>query len=325
MTKEQQDLAWTVLPKEFKEEVKKLWQSADKEQQLPHDAILRGEYSILVSLFGPHNLTSDAEGEEMLIVSRKKVQEKWQRAYKNESEYAKAEQNSKIYAELYYNRGILSILDTLFGSKCLPDEEPPLKITAAEDCIAMAKEEMGIKDESKPAAPKEEVAKMKPIESKVSVYLATKKEDEEFRMLLHENGFMWNNEYPLINQSNWASDPKDYQIHFVYPDKTVTYSGERTEDTLTFTEFKKRYFGEESRNLSQETVNCDKHFNTIPKDGFAKERRLNIATSAMQGILSNPKLIEMGIYLGSDADRIARFALAHADALMEEADKLKEK
>lgn len=81
----------------------------------------------------------------------------------------------------------------------------------------------------------------------------------------------------------------------------------------------------ESRNLSQETVNCDNHFNTILKDSFSKERRLNIATLAMQGILSNPKLIEMGIYLGSDADRIARFALAHADALIAEADKLKEK
>ena len=45
---------------------------------------------------------------------------------------------------------------------------------------------------------------------------------------------------------------------------------------------------EKSRNLSQETANCDKHFDNILKDSFRNERRLNIAAMAMQGIVSNP-------------------------------------
>lgn len=64
----------------------------------------------------------DAEGEEMLTVPRKKVQEMWQRAYKQESQYSRTQDSSVAREELYYNRGIMSIIDTLFGSKCLPDE-----------------------------------------------------------------------------------------------------------------------------------------------------------------------------------------------------------
>lgn len=115
MNKELIDKAWACLPREFREEVKKDYQYALTKCETSN--LQRGVVDTLEDLFGEDNLTSDAEGEdEMLYVSRKKVQEKCQRAYKNESEYAKAEQNSTIYAELYYNRGILSILDTLFGS-----------------------------------------------------------------------------------------------------------------------------------------------------------------------------------------------------------------
>lgn len=106
MNKELQDLAWSILPKEFKEEVKEYYNNSTV---LGAKAVL-----LLENLFGEHNLTSDAEGEEMLTVSRKRVQE--------------------MYA---YNEDILSLdpthsgaillkkeLQDLFGSKCLPDEEP---------------------------------------------------------------------------------------------------------------------------------------------------------------------------------------------------------
>lgn len=69
-----------------------------------------------------HNLTSDTVEEEMLTVPRKKVEEKWQRAYEQEAQYSRAQDSPVARQELYYNRGIMSILDTLFGSKCLPDE-----------------------------------------------------------------------------------------------------------------------------------------------------------------------------------------------------------
>ena len=103
MKKELQDLAWSVLPKEFKEEAKKEW----------HKAYNNITKSTLEYFFGIHNLTSDAEGEEMLTVKAKVVRE--------------------IYA---YNEDILSLdsthrgaillrkkLQELFGSKCLPDED----------------------------------------------------------------------------------------------------------------------------------------------------------------------------------------------------------
>lgn len=101
MNKEIQDLAWSLLPKEFKKEVKREYRKGYVCKTL----------AMLITLFGHHNLTSDAEGEEMLTVSRKQVLEIYQ-----------------------YNEDILSLDPThsgaillngtfqeLFGSKCLPD------------------------------------------------------------------------------------------------------------------------------------------------------------------------------------------------------------
>lgn len=122
MNKELSDRAWACLPREFKEEVKKEYYDC---KHCNADACAIE----LETVFGEHNLTSDAEGEEMLTVSRKKVQEKWQRAYEQEAKYSEAEQNPTAREELYYNRGIISVIDTLFGSKCLPDE--PSKLQAS--------------------------------------------------------------------------------------------------------------------------------------------------------------------------------------------------
>ena len=103
MNKELQDLAWSVLPKEFKEEVKKRYNLAMRHRDL-YSA--RGAIEALELLFGRHNLTSDAEGEEdeMLYVSRKKLQ------YFYES-LRKVGKNHAAF-----------VLRSLFGSKCLPDD-----------------------------------------------------------------------------------------------------------------------------------------------------------------------------------------------------------
>lgn len=208
MNKELQDKAWSVLPKKFKEEVKKLYREF---------AFTREGY--YVELFGLHNLTSDAEGEEMLTVPRRKVQEMWQRAYKQESQYSRTQDSSVAREELYYNRGIMSIIDTLFGSKCLPDE-----VVVAENATA---------SESKPAEPEEK-----------------------------------------------------------------------------------------SRNLSQETANCDKHFDNILKDSFRNERRLNIATQIMSSILSNQKMLNNLAHGETTADGVVRCivnaTMMYTDALIAE-------
>lgn len=57
----------------------------------------------------------------------------------------------------------------------------------------------------------------------------------------------------------------------------------------------------------------DKHFDNILKDGFSKERRLNIAAMAMQGILAYGELV--------DPDEVTGMAIIYADKLIEEAEK----
>lgn len=60
MNKELQDKTWDVLPKEFKEEVKKLYSKFYNEK--PHSDCSYGYLGLLIKLFGIHNLVSDAEG-----------------------------------------------------------------------------------------------------------------------------------------------------------------------------------------------------------------------------------------------------------------------
>lgn len=418
MKKELIDHVWKhCLPKEFKEEVKKLYIEFYNEK--PHSDCSYGYLGLLIKLFGIHNLTSDAEGEEMLMCEKSKVQA----VYKTSKEIVNNEQYGTCQYSMHTQ--IMCVLENLFGSKCLPDgnkecsnpsvvnckhkhgdgtcslsgmccykSPKPAEPEEKDDCQKFTKrlddtlegdikepfkewrdknssnvEKLEKNDEPKfkvgdevvwdkgiiakvdkilndgdyiiysrvgnrytvhesdlepyteqkeslcmdakgfyrketdtqgnkvkvriPSGetepytkPKEESPQMKPIESKVSVYLATKEEDEEFRLLLHKNGFKWHTGKSLISTTFWSSRQEETKIYYLYPDKTVTYYGEKTSDTLTFSEFKKQYF--ENVNLSQETSNCDKQFDTILKDSFSKERRLNIAAMVMQGVMANP-------------------------------------
>lgn len=111
MNKELQDLAWRCLPREFREEVKNVTQRYSyralalfgKERQLANKF-----YDDFINLFGRHNLTSDAEGEEMLTVKRSDVI----------NEFDKLHKLSYKAADLQLG---LNAFRTLFGSKCLPD------------------------------------------------------------------------------------------------------------------------------------------------------------------------------------------------------------
>lgn len=109
MDKKLQGLAWSLLPKEFKEEVKKSYRYYSCMAKDQYDC---GIVDTIETIFGKHNLTSDAEGEEMLTCEKGKVQYR--------IHYAKegVEENPD-----YYNGYAQAIYD-LFGSKCLPDEEP---------------------------------------------------------------------------------------------------------------------------------------------------------------------------------------------------------
>lgn len=130
MTKELQDLAWSVLPKEFKEEVKNFYAFTTKRH--PDSELHIAEARNLSYFFGLHNLTSDAEGEEeMLYVSRKKVQEIYQDADNLRKDPAIP------HHAVYWNAEV-ELLQDLFGSKCLPDEKESISgnctLTDKENC-----------------------------------------------------------------------------------------------------------------------------------------------------------------------------------------------
>ena len=70
MNKKLQDYVWSILPKEFKEEVNEIYLNAVEH----HPCGYNHKTDLLKYLFGIHNLTSDAEGEdEMLYVSCKQI------------------------------------------------------------------------------------------------------------------------------------------------------------------------------------------------------------------------------------------------------------
>ena len=125
MNKELIDRAWACLPREFKEKVKKKYARCvkideDDNSTLPAYAVKSAisRRALLEKLFGEHNLTSDAEGEETLICEKSKVQ----RAYNTSREIVKAENPDSLMYSIHTQ--IMCVLESIFGSKCLPDEEP---------------------------------------------------------------------------------------------------------------------------------------------------------------------------------------------------------
>lgn len=135
MDKTLQDLAWSCLPKEFKEEVKKEYRKGYVCETL----------TMLITLFGHHNLTSDAEGEdEMLYVSSKQIDLLQGEIFKAIMDAHDADdwQDAAHYILDVMPRSFAA----LFGSKCLPDE-------LNEDNFA--------KSEPKPSEPKNEGTRQK--------------------------------------------------------------------------------------------------------------------------------------------------------------------
>lgn len=108
MTKEQQDLIWAYLPKEVRNRIISVYFcKTDKSNTLSDYS--KGYIDALVHTYGKHNLTSDTEPEEMLMVNRKKVQE-----YKAEVDYNLVRTFSSERFKEYW-RGQQTALDKLFG------------------------------------------------------------------------------------------------------------------------------------------------------------------------------------------------------------------
>lgn len=77
---------------------------------------------------------------------------------------------------------------------------------------------------------------------------------------------------------------------------------------------------EESRNLSQNIVDCDKMINNIFKDSFRNKRRLTIAAMIEPSLIANPDLWKQHRGYGQ-SHTFAKLSLEFADALIAECEK----
>lgn len=279
MDKTLQDLVWSVLPKEFKEEVKRLYTKFYNEK--PHSDCSYGYLGLLIKLFGVHNLTSDAEGEEKLTVEANLVKELYQRAKEIE------EESKRIYSPLVAAkyRGVQRAIEDLFGSKCLPDN------------VASKVASKVASDDPKPAEPKfrvgEEVKwrnKIVRIEDIIYEY-----ECFEYIVVTH------NDKFRLMESSlEPYTEPRNKDSEFI---RAESVKEARIADEETYL-----------RNLSQETANCDKEFDNILKGGFREHNRLHIAAMIMASMMQNAKW-------GDKYSHIATISCAAADALIIEVEK----
>ena len=264
MDKTLQDLVWSILPKEFKEEVKKIYETAVAKADIM-------TYATIERLFGIHNLTSDAEGEEMLIASRKRVQE----MYAHYDNISNDPNRPKDYIESIYEYadGVTIALDDLFGSKCLPDEPAS--------------------NEPQPAEPK------------------FKRGD---KVTVRANAV---SAYPrpgiIIGQTD---KPGQWIVRVEMADGDIPYKLSES-DLEPYTEPT-----DESRNLSQETANCDKQFDNILKDSFAEHNRLHIATEMAAAIIQSTDDITIdNKQVQKNLENVAKVAFLFADALISECEK----
>ena len=245
MNEELIDSAWRVLPNEFKEEVKKRYKGC----LFTANRYAKVEADLLEEFFGIHNLTSDAEGEEMLTISAKQV-EQWL----DEAEAEIHKSTNGMYSSGYWN-GKKEVYKKLLGPKCLPDEEP------------------------QPTEPKYHIGQR-------VRHIPTR----------------------LVDVIDGISQAAPYIYHFKHMVDPINGQGIFESDLEPYTE------PEEYVNLSQNIVDCDKQFDNILKDSFSKERRLNIAAMAMQGLLANPNN-------NASLRKTIADALNCADALLHEVEK----
>lgn len=304
MNKELIDRIWKILPAEFKEEVKKKYKYAYAHYSL---YVQRGAADTLEQLFGHHNLTSDAEGEEMLCVSRKQVLEMY-----------------SVFEKFKDKDDTCFNLATLFGSKCLPDAcnvaSPSQK--SPENCDT---EKHISTDCDKPAEPKfKRCEKVITPSGEVCIIEDTHFENGRWLYLIGEPA-EWISEsnlepYNELGKKHHVSVKEACEILGVDESEATKLvkskpKNEYSERLRAESVKESRIASEEShlRNLSQETANCDKHFDNILKDSFAKERRLNIAAMIMASMMQNTRW-------GDKYSHIANMACAAADALIAEAE-----
>lgn len=360
MDKTLQTKAWNCLPKEFKEEVKAMYN-----RPFLNDLDF-GYKSALLNLFGHHNLTSDAEGEEMLTVSRKKVQRRYHMAYKCKHS------GLLSHDDVQFWKGWQGALDDLFGSKCLPDERNEDSFTTKEPKFKYKEGDKVVRYCDGKVYVVVDYCEDDNINHYIMVdALGNRYSDSEGNLELYEGpkycvgqevrhkgqnheigeivkygcdedpgrySVRFGKEYHNISEAMLEpyEEPKSAEpkfkvgdiVRFKYCCTTYRIDGFKMSDGVMLYQVGEVWAEEsdlepytepkENANLSQEAANCDKLFDNILKDSFAKERRLNIAAMAMQGILSNPTATNGPKLTDGDEKTLAEWSLRFADALIAE-------
>ena len=129
MNKELIDYVWQkCLPAEFREEIKEMYQSTQLTGLQQAEDIERADRyaEAMRAIFGRHNLTSDEEYPEMLCVERVGIIDRYTAIL--------AQQDPKNFGYSAYNQGKKELLESLFGSKCLPDENSSNVDEIGKDC-----------------------------------------------------------------------------------------------------------------------------------------------------------------------------------------------
>ena len=284
MDKTLQDLAWSMLPKEFKEEVKKEYRKGYVCETL----------TMLITLFGHHNLTSDEEGEEILTVPRKDIVGLFQEVQKTISQ-------CKGTALAVQSVGVKNVLWSFFGSKCLPDNvdssEPnvdSLPQNPTENCDNKSHISA---DCNKPAEPKFKVGDMAVV-----------------------RGF----KHPLLKSDGAIvtilsyHEKDDFYSCAIAPNIGIVVAAKYLEPYTEPTNFGREVNFPTKNNLAiylKKSKNCD--------------NRLQIAAMAMQGILSNIDLFKNVLETGTETlsgdgisyRAVAKASLLFADALIAESEK----
>ena len=305
MNKELQDLAWRCLPREFREEVKNVTQRYSyrasalfgKERQLANKF-----YDDFINLFGRHNLTSDAEGEdEMLCVSRKDMQFYYQ-YYKT-----KRESESSAEQKAYY-KGRTKVLLDLFGSKCLPDN-----VDSSEPNVDSSEPNV----DSLPQNPTENCDNKSHISADCN-----KPAEPKFKVgdMAVVRGF----KHPLLKSDGAIvtilsyHEKDDFYSCAIAPNIGIVVAAKYLEPYTEPTNFGREVNFPTKNNLAiylKKSKNCD--------------NRLQIAAVAMQGILSNIDLFKNALETGTEIlsgdgipyRAVAKASLLFADALIAESEK----
>ena len=128
MTKELQDYIWACLPKEASAEIKKLWELDTLPIYPDYDieSAAEGAAYILTEIFGHHNLTSNSEPKEMLILERAKVSELYSNLF---NEYNK--ETKDTHAKISLSSQIALLEELFTKDKCLLGKEKA-KISASD-------------------------------------------------------------------------------------------------------------------------------------------------------------------------------------------------